>query len=97
EVAAGAQATDSAIRLRAARALEVLDAEDRQGAAALLEDADDAVRSAALDSVQAGDSFALVPTLAGLARPRSAEAAAGAIGRLGDAVVPALAHLLDGA
>ena len=56
-----------------------------------------AVRSAALDSVQAGDLFAVAPTIAALRDARSAGAAAGAVGRLGDAVVPSMAGLLDDA
>ena len=97
EVRAGAGSTDGAIRLRAAGALEVLDPVDRSASAALLEDEDVTVRSAALDSVQAGDLYALAATLTALEDARSAGAAAGAIGRLGDAVVPLMAELLDGA
>ena len=55
-----------------------------------------AVRCAALDSVHAGDVFAVAPTIAGLRDARSAGAAAGAVGRLGDALVPSMAALLDG-
>lgn len=65
--------------------------------AGLLHDEDVAVRCAALDSVQATDAFAVAPAIEALRDPRSTAAAAGAIGRLGDAVVPALAELLDGA
>ncbi len=97
EVRAGAGSTDGAVRLRAASALEVLDSADRAAAAALLEDEDVAVRAAALDSVQAADLFALAPTLAALGDARSAGPAAGAIGRLGDAVLPSMADMLDGA
>ena len=61
-----------------------------------LDDEDLAVRCAALDAVQATDVFAIAPAIAALRDPRSAGAAAGAIGRLGNAVVPALAELLDG-
>ena len=95
EVRIATGSTDPAIRLRAAAALEVLDPDDRAAAAELLQDEDVAVRSAALDSVQAGDLFAVTPTIAALGDARSAGAAAGAVGRLGDAVVPSMAELLD--
>ena len=95
DVRIAAGSTDPAIRLRAAAALEVLDPDDRAAAAQLLQDEDVAVRSAALDSVQAGDLFAVTPTIAALGDARSAGAAAGAVGRLRDAVVPSLAKLLD--
>ena len=95
EVRAGAGSTDPAVRLRAARALEVLDPDDRAAAAALLEDEDAGVRNAALDSVGDGDAFALAPALAALEEPRLVEAAAAAVGRLGDAVLPSLAMALD--
>ena len=65
--------------------------------AGLLEDADLAVRCAALDSVQAAHAFAVGPAIAALREPRSAGAAAGAVGRLGDAILPALADLLESA
>jgi hypothetical protein len=97
EVRAGAGSTEPATRLRAAQALEMLEPTDRAAAAVLLEDDDLAVQGAALDSVRAGDQFALEPTLAALGDARSAGAAAGAIGRLGDAVIPAMAGLLDAA
>ena len=95
EVRATIGSTDPAIRLRAATALEVLDRADRAAAAELLQDDDVAVRCAALDSVHAGDVFAVEPTIAGLRDARSAGAAAGAVGRLGDALVPSMAALLD--
>jgi hypothetical protein len=47
--------------------------------------------------VQAGDAFALAPGLAALGDRHVTGVAAGAIGRLGDAVLPSLAELLDGA
>ena len=87
----------AAVRLRAAQALEALDSTDRAVFGALLEDDDMAVRCAALDAVQAGDRFALTPSLAALRDARSAEAAAGAVGRLGDAVVPSMGEWLDAA
>jgi hypothetical protein len=95
ELRAAIDSTDPTIRLRAANALEVLDPADRAAAAEFLEDDDVDVRCAALDSVQAGDLFALTPTIAALDDARSAGAAAGAVGRLGDAVVPSIAELLD--
>jgi hypothetical protein len=97
EVRASTPSPDGAIRLRAARALEILDPTDRAAAAALLEDKDIAVRAAALDAVQAGDTFALAPALAALGDAGSAGAAAGALGRLGDEIVGTLAERLDGA
>ena len=63
--------------------------------AGLLEDEDLAVRCAALDSVQATHAFAVGPAIAALREPRSAGAAAGAVGRLGDAILLALADLLE--
>ena len=86
---------DPAVRLRAATALEVLDRDDRAAAAELLRDQDVTVRNAALESVHAGDAFAVEPTITVLGDPRSAGAAAGAVGRLGDAVVPSMATLLE--
>ncbi len=95
EVRTSVASTDPAIRLRAAQALEALDSVDRAAAGALLEDDDVAVRCAALESVQAGDLFALGPAIAGLEDVRVLGAAAGAVDRLGDAVVPLMAELLD--
>jgi hypothetical protein len=95
EVRAGTGSTDPTIRRRAATALEVLNPADRAAAAELLQDEDVAVRCAALDSVHAGDAFALAPTIAALGDVRSAGAAAGAVGRLGDALLPSTAELLD--
>jgi hypothetical protein len=84
-------------RLRAARAVSALAGDDRAAFAGLLEDEDAGVRSAALDAVQVGDAFALAPALAALEDAATVDAAAGAIGRLGDAVVPTLAEWLDAA
>jgi hypothetical protein len=50
-----------------------------------------------LDSVQAGDLSAVARAIAALRDARSAGAAAGAIRRLGDAVLPSMAELLDAA
>ncbi len=97
EIRASVGLASPAVRLRAAQALEALDSTDRAEFGALLEDDDLAVRCAALDSVQAGDRSALAPTLTALRDARSAEAAAGAIGRLGDAVVPSMGEWLDAA
>ena len=58
--------TDPAVRLRAP-GHGGADAGERAAAAALLHDDDVAVRSAALESVQAGDLFAVEPAIAGLA------------------------------
>lgn len=95
DVRAALGGEDAAVRLRAARALEALDAADREAAASLLSDPDPAVRSAALDAVHEGDTFAVGSALAALESARTADAASGAIGRLGDAILPALAHALD--
>jgi HEAT repeat protein len=65
--------------------------------AGLLDDEDLAVRCAALDSVHSTHAFAVRPAIAALREPRSAGAAAGAVGRLGDAILPALADLLESA
>ncbi len=62
---------------------------------ALLVDEDVTVRNAALDAVQPGDAFAIAAVLAGLDDVRSLEPAAGAVTRLGDAVLPSMAELLD--
>jgi hypothetical protein len=97
DVLASAASTSAAVRLAAARALEALDGPVRAEFASFLEDDDATVRSAALDAVQAGDTFAVAPAIAALEDARSAGAAAGAIGRLGDAVVPSMAELLDAA
>jgi len=95
EVRAASGSTDPAIRARAASALVALEPADRAAAAKLLEDDDVAVRSAALDSVQAGDVFAVEATIAALADVPTADAAAGAVGRLGDALIPSMSDLLD--
>ena len=97
EIRSSVGSDSAAVRLRAAQALEALDSRDRAVFAALLEDDDMAVRCAALDAVQAGDGFALAPTLAALRDAHSAEAAAGAVGRLADAVVPSMGEWLDAA
>jgi hypothetical protein len=93
-VRAGADSTDPAIRVRAARALAALDPGDRAAAASLLGDDDVAVRCAALDSVRAGDLFAIAPAIEALGDPHSTGAAADAVDRLGDAVVLSMAELL---
>ncbi|HEU0245064.1 MAG TPA: Npt1/Npt2 family nucleotide transporter [Candidatus Limnocylindrales bacterium] len=95
DVIAGAGSPDAAVRLRAAGYVGVLDPRDRAAAASLLADPDRAVRSAALDSVQGGDVFAVGPAIAALDVPATQGAAAGALERLGDAVLPALATALD--
>ena len=81
---------DAADRLQAARALEWLDDADREAAAALLIDADIAVRLAALDAVQRGDAFAVRGVLVALREPATIGAAIGAAERLGDALLPRL-------
>ena len=94
-VRAGTRSSSPAVRLQAARALEVLGSPERSALSGLLEDEDVAVRNAALESVREGDAFAVAPAIAMLGDPRSAETAAGAVGRLGDAVVPSMAKLLE--
>ena len=64
---------------------------------ALLADPSPDVRRAALDDVRRGDDFAVEPALRGLRERRTAAAAADALGRLGDAAVPALRSALEGA
>ena len=97
EVGRSVASPDVATRLRAARALEALDAGDRAAAARLLVDDDVSVRCAALESIRPGDSFAVAPAIAALGDARFVGAAAGAVGRLGDAVLPELARQLDAA
>ncbi len=94
EVRVGIGAADPGTRLRAAFALGALDADDRAAARPLLVDPDEGVRCAALDSVQAGDGFAVDDVIEALGDPATLGAAAGAVTRLGDAVVPAMDALL---
>ncbi len=95
EVRAAATSADAAMRLRGAIVMGVLDREDREAIAGLLDDEAITVRTAALDSIQPGDAFAVVPAVRALEDPRSATSAMGAIGRLGDAALPSLATLLE--
>ena len=95
EVLAVATSADPAMRLRGAIAMSVLDREDREAAAGLLDDEAVTVRTAALDSIRPGDLFAVAPAVRALEDPRSAPAAMGAIGRLGDAALPSLTALLE--
>ncbi len=88
---------DPAVRWCVAGALPTLGADDRAAAASLLHDADIDVRNAALEAVRAGDQSAVAAVIASLDDPRSVAAAAGAVARLGDAVVPILAERLDAA
>jgi hypothetical protein len=85
-----AASPDAGIRHRAALALEVLGPADRSAMAALLSDTDAAVRAAANDAVQAGDDWAVEPVIASLDDTVTLTAAASAVGRLGDAVLPAV-------
>ena len=62
-----------------------------------LEASDVVVRNAALESVRAGDSFAVAPAIAMLGDAHTADAAAGAVGRLGDAILASMAELLESA
>ena len=63
EVRAAATSTDAAMRLRGAIVMGVLDREDREAVAGLLDDEAITVRTAALDSIQPGDAFAVVPAV----------------------------------
>ena len=94
-VLTAAAATDPGTRVRAAHQLGMLDPANRAAAGALLLDDDQAVRCAALDAVQPGDRAAVDPAIAALGDPGSIGAAAGAVGRLGDAVIPALESALE--
>ena len=95
EVRSAAGSSDVAVRVSAAHALGTLDATERAAASSLLIDDDLAVRRAALDAVQAGDVDAVPAVVAALGDPASLEAAAGAVERLGDALVPSMDALLD--
>jgi hypothetical protein len=97
EVRAAATSQDAAMRLRCALVMGVLDREDREAAAGLLVDEAITVRTAALDSIQPGDAFAVVPAVSALGDPRSATSAMRAIGRLADAALPSLVTLLESA
>ena len=95
ETRAAAASHDPAERVQAAVAVSVLDTVDREAVGSLLNDEVVEVRNAALDSVAAGDSFAVEPAVHALDDPRSAAPARRAIGRVGDAALPALARVLD--
>ncbi len=97
EVRSASGSPDPTDRARAAAALASLDADDPGVAADLLVDPDPRVRAAAFGSVRTGDTFAIGAVLAGLRDPATLGPAAGAVERLGDAVVPALAAALEGA
>jgi hypothetical protein len=92
----GALAPDPTARRRAATYAGALDHEDRARLAGLLADVDPAVRVAALDAVRPGDVHAVPAAIAALDQPATIAAAAGAIERLGDAVLAPLAAALDG-
>ena len=97
EVLTAATVADPAVRQRCATVMAVLGRDDREAVAALLDDAVAAVRLAALESIQPGDTFAVDPVVRSLDDPMLAPTAMGAIGRLGDATLPTLAALLDSA
>jgi hypothetical protein len=86
-------------------ALEGRAARGEESARRLLADAvrdglaspDPAARVAALEAVAAGDAFALIPALDALSDSGTAAAAAGALDRLGDLPLPALADRLAAA
>jgi hypothetical protein len=94
EARADVGATDPRVRARAAHALGVLEPADRAAAAALLVDADVAVCRAALEAVRPGDAYAVDAAIAALEDPRTEQAAAGALDRLGEAVNGRLAEAL---
>ena len=97
EVRAAATSTDAAIRRQGAVVMGVLDRADREANASLLDDEAITVRTAALDSIQPGDAYAVGAAVRALGDPRLATSAMAAIGRLSDAAVPALATLLESA
>jgi hypothetical protein len=97
EVRAAATSADTAMRLRGAIVMGVVDRADREAVVGLLDDEAIEVRTAALDSIQPGDAFAVVPAARALSDAGSATAAMAAIGRLGDAAVSELAALLESA
>jgi hypothetical protein len=96
EVRVAARSPHVDIRRHAALAAAAVSTAHRAAVAGLLDDGDQEVRRAALDSVQAGDAFAVEPALTALREPRYAQQAGAAVGRLGDAAVPALAAALAG-
>jgi hypothetical protein len=95
EVRAAAASADETMRLMGALVMRVLDRDDRAAVARLLMDEALPVRSAALESVQPGDEFAVEPVVDALGDSRVAPAAMGAADRLGDAVLPALVTVLE--
>ena len=95
EVRTAAASGDAGTRLAGAVVMSILARADREAVAGLLDDEALAVRSAALESLQPGDAFAVGPAARALGDPRTAPAAMAAIGRLGDAAVPLLATMLD--
>ena len=95
EVRAAATSTDAATRRQGAIVMGVLDRADREANAMLLDDQAITVRTAALDSIQPDDAFAVDPAIRALGDPRLATSAMAAIGRLGDAAAPSLATLLE--
>jgi hypothetical protein len=74
-----------------------LPARDVRALARLLEDPAPETRAAALDSVRAGDAFAVRPAVRALLDGGTAPPAAAALARLGDAAVPALRDALAAA
>jgi hypothetical protein len=97
EVRAAADSDDAGERLRAARALEVLEPADRQATSALLVDPDPVVRCAAIEAVRVSDRAAVRQVVEALDDAWTFGPAADAVDRLGDAVVPLLAERLDAA
>jgi hypothetical protein len=97
EVRTAAVSPDPMLRRTGAVGAGLLERDDRAAVAALLDDGALSVRLAALESVQDGDTWAVAPAVRALEDPRSAPAAMAAIGRLGDAAVPALATMLEAA
>ncbi|HWQ01805.1 MAG TPA: hypothetical protein VN449_06760, partial [Gaiellaceae bacterium] len=89
-----AGSTDAAERKIAAQALGAPVALARSPLAALVLDADPEVRTAALAAVSAGDDGLVDAVLEALAEPAMIGPAAGAVGRLGDSVLPGLEEVL---
>ena len=95
EVRAAEVSDDADLRARAALALTSLDDLDRLPVLGrLLDDPAAAVRTAALDAVRQGDDAFVASVVAALDDPGTTVAAGDAVGRLGDAALPAAGEAL---
>ncbi|MGE5274515.1 MAG: hypothetical protein ACM3QU_12270 [Verrucomicrobiota bacterium] len=95
EIATLATSGDAREREIAAQALAASVAGDRRPLAALVRDPDPTVRAAALAAVAPGDESLVGAVLDALGQPATIGPAAAAIGRLGDAALPALQAALE--